>query len=122
MKSMTMNLGNGTDRRLALNTRQIASTTEARGLAIEVLRGSIWVTFEGDYHDYILNPGERLPIRRRGRMVIQGLAPSEVMFASQPEVTPGIRAARNPATHPADRWRNFVGSLSTGRLNIEVPI
>ena len=93
MKSMTMNLGNGTDRRLALNTRQIASTTEARGLAIEVLRGSIWVTFEGDYHDYILNPGERLPIRRRGRMVIQGLAPSEVMFASQPEVTPGIRAA-----------------------------
>ena len=122
MKSMTMNLGNGTDIRLALNARQIASITEARGLAIEVLRGSIWVTFEGEYHDYILNPGEWLPIRRRGRMVIQGLAPSEVMFAPQPEVTPAIRAARNVAARRADRWRSFVASLSTGRLNLETAV
>ena len=122
MKSMTMNLGDGTDIRVGLNTRQIASTREARGLAIEVVRGSVWITFEGEYTDYVLNPGERLPIRARGRMVIQGLMPSEVKFVRQPEVTPGIRAARNPAPHPADCWRNFVGSLSTGRLNIDSPI
>ena len=122
MKSMTVNLGNGTDIRLGLNTHQVASTTEARGLAMEVLHGSVWITFEGKRNDYVLNPGERLPINARGRMVIQGLVPSEVRFVRQPEATPGIRAVRNFAQHPADCWRNVVGSLSTGRLNIDSPI
>ena len=122
MKSMTVNLGEGADIRLALNTNQTASTTEARGLAMEVVRGSVWVTFEGKRDDYVLNPGERLPIDTGDRMVLQGLAPSEVMFVRQPEVTSGIRDVRNRARHPGDCWRNFVGSLSTGRLNIDSPI
>ena len=122
MKSMNVNLGDGTDIRLSLNTNQTASTTEARGLAMEVVRGSVWITFEGQRDDYVLSPGERLPINTRGRMVIQGLSPSEIMFVRQPEVTPGIRAARRVSSHPGDCWRNFVGNLSTGRLNIDSPV
>ena len=122
MKSLNVNLGDGADIRLALHTDQTASTTEARGLAMEVVRGSVWITFEGHREDYVLNPGERLPIRARGRLVIQGLVPSEVMFVRQADVTPGIRAARRLAPHPGDCWRNFVGGLSTGRLNIDAPI
>lgn len=124
MKSMNVNLGDGNDIRLALNTNQTASTTEARGLAMEVVRGSVWVTFEGRRDDYVLNPGERLPINERGRLVIQGLAQSEIMFVRQPEITPGIRVVRDSrlSSHPGDCWRNFVGGLSTGRVNIDSPI
>ena len=122
MKSMTVNMGDSADIRLALNTNQTVSTSEARGLAVEVVRGSVWVTFEGQRDDYLLNPGERLPINVRGCLVIQGLAQSEIMFVRQAEVTPGIRAARKHCSHPGDCWRNFVGGLSTGRLNIDSPI
>ena len=122
MKSMTVNWGNGADIRLALNTNQTASTKEAHGLAMEVVSGSVWLTFEGTYQDYVLSPGERLPINVRGRIVIQGLAPSEVMFVRQVEVQPRIRAGRDLTRHPGDCWRNFVGGLSTGRLNIDSPI
>lgn len=122
MKSMTVNLGDATDIRLALNTHQIASTTEARGLSMEVLRGKVWITFMGKRDDYVLNPGERLPINTRGRVVIEGLAPSEVMFVPQPEMTPGIGAVRKREYHPGDCWRNFVGGRSTGRLNIDSPL
>ena len=122
MKSMTVNMGDSADIRLALNTNQTVSTSEAYGLAVEVVRGSVWVTFEGRRDDYLLNPGERLPINARGCLVIQGLVQSEIMFVRQAEVTPGIRAARRHSLHPGDCWRNFVGSLSTGRLNIDSPI
>ncbi len=124
MKSMNVNLGESADVRIALNTNQTASTSEARGLAMEVVRGSVWITFEGRRDDYVLNPGERLPINDRGRMVVQGLAPSEVMFVRQPEITPGIRVVRDSrlSSHPGDCWRNFVGTLSTGRLNIDSPL
>ena len=125
MKSMNVNLGDGREIRLALNARQTASTKEARGLALEVTRGSVWVTLAGNFDDYVLNPGERLPINARGRVVIQGLADSEVKFVRQSApvpAPPGIRTARRHSYHPGDCWRNFVGGLSTGRLNIDSPI
>lgn len=125
MKSMNVRLGDGSDIRLALNARQTASTKEARGLALEVTRGSVWVTLAGDADDYVLNPGERLPINARDRVVIQGLVDSEVKFVRQStpvSAAPDIRVARRHSYHPGDCWRNFVGRLSTGRLNIDSPI
>ncbi|MEP7154697.1 MAG: DUF2917 domain-containing protein [Betaproteobacteria bacterium] len=130
MKSMTMKLGEGSDIRVALNTNQTASTTEALGLAMEVIRGSVWVTLEGVREDYVLNPGERLPVQGRGRLVIQGLAQSEIKFVrhassdGEPALrtTVAPRPARQHAFHPGECLRNFVGGLSTGRLNIDNPI
>ena len=127
LKSMNINvgLGDGGDIRLALNTHQIASTTEARGQALEVVRGSVWITLDGKFDDYVLNPGERLPINSRGRVVIQALAPTEVKFVRPPELafaTPGIGATKSRSHHPGDCWRNFVGGLSVGRLNIDTPL
>ena len=132
MKSMNVILGGGIDIRLALNTHQVASTTEARGLALEVMRGSVWITFEGWQEDLVLNPGERLPINRRGRMVIQGLADSELRFLNQPQAapasahpTPGIRSQQSACSgsgYSVDCWRNLVGGMSGGRLNIDMPI
>lgn len=42
--------------------------------AIRCRRGLLWVTREGDSHDYLLGPGEEL----RGRLVVQALTESEV--------------------------------------------
>ena len=122
MKSMTMNLSDAADIRLALHTNQTASTTEARGLAMEVTHGSVWVTFEGKRDDYVLNPGERLPISERGRIVIQGLEQSEIRFVRISEPSPGIRSSQRNSPHAGECWRNFVGGLSTGRVNIDQPI
>ena len=121
MKSMTMNLSDAADIRLALHTNQTASTSEARGLSMEVTHGSVWVTFEGKRDDYVLNPGERLPISERGRIVIQGLEQSEIRFVRVSEPTPGIRSSHRDE-HPGECWRNFVGSLNTARVNIDQPI
>jgi len=122
MRTMTMNLDDGADIRISLNANQTASTTEAYGLAMEVLRGSVWVTFERMRNDYVLKPGERLPVSTRGRLVMEALEQSEIRFVRYAEPTPGIRAARQEESHPGECWRNFVGSLSTGRLNIDNPI
>ncbi len=132
MKSMNFKLGEGNDIRFALNNHQVASTAEARGLALEVLRGSVWITFEGWQEDLVLNPGERLPIIRRGRMVIQGLADSDLRFVRPPETAPeiphstsGIRrqtSAGGAGGYSVDCWRNQVGGMSVGRLNIDMPI
>ncbi len=132
MKSMNFKLGEGSDIRFALNTRQVASTTEARGLALEVMRGSVWITFEGWQEDLVLNPGERLPINRRGLMVIQGLVDSELRFLRPPQAapasahpTPGIRHRQSTCSgtgYSVDCWRNLVGGMSVGRLNIDMPI
>ena len=129
MKSMTFRLGEGNDIRLALHTHQTASTAEALGLALEVVHGSVWVTIEGQHDDIVLNPGERLPVVKRGRVVIQGLMQSEVKFVrhlspdvDSVEVEAGKRDNGQHAFHPGECLRNFVGSLSTGQLNIDRPI
>ena len=126
MNAMTLSLGESADIRLSLNIDQTASTKEALGMAIECLRGSLWITFERGGQDYVLNPGERLPISQPGRMVMQALAPSEVVFLRQPEskaVTASTisRASRNSLEYPAECWRNFVGSRAIGRINFDSP-
>lgn len=44
--------------------------------AVRCQSGLLWVTREGDSHDYLLGPGEELT----GRMLVQALRPSEVFY------------------------------------------
>ncbi len=122
MKSMIVNLGFGPDIQLGLNTHQVISTTEACGLAIEVLRGSVWITFEGRREDLVLKPGERLPVNTRGRTVLQGLEPSELKFVRQSLAFRQAYGSRHVAQKTANYWRSLVGTLSNARLNIDYPI
>lgn len=39
--------------------------------------GLLWVTREGDSHDYLLGPGQELT----GRLLVQALRPSEVIHS-----------------------------------------
>jgi hypothetical protein len=125
MKTMTMDLNTGSRMHLALERQQTLSTRDARGMALECLRGSLWITFEGGGDDYFLAPGERLPLHAGGKLVVQALENSEFMFLPQsPE--PAISAETgNPvgglAAYTAQCWRSFVSGLSAQRVNLEAP-
>ena len=67
------------DERFRLNRSETFSLDgDYRGRRISCLAGVIWITQTGDAMDYRLNAGECLTIARRGRVVVQGLAASDV--------------------------------------------
>lgn len=122
MKSMNFKLGEAPSIRLSLDTNQTASTREARGLALECVSGSLWITFENGREDYVLGPGERLAIDAGGRLVLQALAPSEAIFVRPVEVAAPERASQRRAWHPGECLRTILTGLSGSHLNIDAPI
>ena len=105
MKPLNVSLNDDSQIRLSLNSRQVASTREAKGLSVECLRGSVWITLEDGGYDHVLNPGERLPINTARRVVIEALTPSEVAFV-RPQPAPAKTALRAVSATPyaADCW------------------
>ncbi|HVN53057.1 MAG TPA: DUF2917 domain-containing protein [Anaerolineaceae bacterium] len=45
---------------------------DARGVQILALAGALWVTQQGDAQDFLLRPGERMEITRKGIVLVQG--------------------------------------------------
>jgi len=74
---MTLNL-NLEQPILALAPGQVLSLDDAAGTAICARAGSVWVTYEGNVHDFIVGPGECLVLERDGRTVLQALEPAFV--------------------------------------------
>ena len=126
MKSMNFKLGavgkSAPSIRLSLDTNQTASTSEARGLALECVTGSLWITFENGRDDYLLGPGERLPVNAGGRLVLQALIPSEAVFVRPADAAAPVGSWRRAAWHPGESMRTFLTSLSGSRVNIDAPI
>jgi hypothetical protein len=50
----------------------VASYLNRRDRVITCTSGNLWVTVENDRIDFVLNPGERLFIAGRGKIVISG--------------------------------------------------
>jgi hypothetical protein len=63
-------------------------TSDLRGLAIESRQGTLWVTQEGDPKDYILEPGQRLVVTRRGTLVVQAFSDARLRVAPPLETAP----------------------------------
>ena len=61
---------------VALETGQVLSLDDARGLRIRGKAGTVWITEEGDLDDHIVGPGEIRVIAHDGRTVVQALAHS----------------------------------------------
>ncbi len=127
MKTMTVRYStgdkNGAKTRLTLDRGQVASTKEACGLAIECVRGKLWITFEHGGVDHVLEPGERIPVRGSGRMVIEAMAASELVFYRQEMVaetasvqTKNIVCA---SCNTPECWRTFVGGFALPRANFD---
>lgn len=125
MKTMAMDLNPGSRVRMALDRHQTLSTRDAHGMALECLSGSLWITFEGSNDDYFLQPGERLPLRTRGRIVIQAMEGGEFVFYP-PAVESTIKPTRDRSVKLAESsaqcWRSFISGLSAQRFNLDAPL
>ena len=51
---------------------------DARGTQISSVGGNLWVTQQGDPVDYLLRPGEKVKISRRGMVLVQGFPTAHV--------------------------------------------
>ena len=120
MKTLNINLYEGSNVKLTLGTNQIASTKEAEGLAVSCEKGSVWITFERGRNDYVLHPGEQININASGRMVIQALAASEVTFV--PQTPPTHALPSSPFARSPDYWRTFVAGFAAPRTTIDNPL
>ena len=127
MKTMTVRYStsdkDGAETRLTLERGQVASTKEARGLAVECVRGKLWITFEHVSADHVLEPGERIPVRGGGRMVIEAMAASELVFYRQEMATESasahLKSAACSSCNTPECWRTFVGGLALPRANFD---
>lgn len=78
MNAITKNAGECIETPLTLKANQFVTIKRAQGACLQCVQGSVWVTLENDPLDFVLSPGERVCIHTPGRMVIEGLEPSEI--------------------------------------------
>lgn len=63
---------------LQLEPGQVVTLDDALGVRIRATGGSIWVTYEGNGNDLIVEPGQTLVVARNGRTVVQAMQPAHV--------------------------------------------
>ena len=51
------------------------------GKTVTCVRGSLWITQDGDPKDVVISAGDRYTLVRAGRMLVSGLEASSVMLA-----------------------------------------
>ncbi len=54
---------------------------DARDLVVLCQSGRIWITQPGDFHDYMLAPGEKFIITRKGKIAVTAFDSSRMRFA-----------------------------------------
>jgi hypothetical protein len=75
---------------LALETGQVLTLDDARGVRILSRTGIVWVTQEGSTKDHIVGPGDAIVVARNGRTVVQALRSAWISIGDGP------RAANDP--------------------------
>lgn len=60
----------------SLAKREVFSLDAERDLALSCLDGVLWVTVDGDTHDYVLVPGQALRLARGRAATIQAIRPA----------------------------------------------
>lgn len=63
---------------LSLEPGQLVALDDARGTRIQPERGTVWITEEGEPHDFVVGPGEAFLVRRAGRTLVQAIDASLV--------------------------------------------
>jgi hypothetical protein len=63
---------------LSLEPGQVLTLNDAQGVRIRATSGTVWVTYEGNFNDMIVEPGRTLVIARNGRTVVQAMQPTHL--------------------------------------------
>ena len=91
---------------VALEDQQVLSLTDAKGMALRVTKGTLWVTQEGDAMDHILKSGDTLLVRHGGRTLITALAGAAALAAT-----------RRPSPTWSALWRNLRARIAHSALS-----
>lgn len=75
---------------LALESGQVVTLDDAKGVRISSRTGTLWVTEEGSTKDHIVGPGDSLILAHRGRTVVQALQAAWISIGD------GTAAANDP--------------------------
>lgn len=65
---------------VALSREDAFALRNGSGQSLDVLDGEIWLTIEGDTHDYVLSAGQRFEIRDPGVVVVTPLTGNAVLM------------------------------------------
>lgn len=76
---MNLNMSNA---EISLSESQFLTLSEAQGVRIECLTGSLWLTQNGDRRDVVLESGEGFTLDRPGQALIFAGAPAKVAIQS----------------------------------------
>jgi hypothetical protein len=63
---------------ISLEPGQVVTLDDALGVRIRSKEGVVWVTYEDNFNDMIVGPGQTLTVARNGRTVVQALEPTHV--------------------------------------------
>ena len=61
---------------------------DVRGLSVVCMEGMLWITQEGDLKDYVLAPGQRFVVARRGSVVVGACTDARLRVAPPIELEP----------------------------------
>ena len=86
---------------VSLEAGQVLALDDALGAKVQPSSARLWITEEGDYTDFVVDPGQSYEITHDGRTLVQALEPTWVTFAEAPH------CAANRAYSPAAGARNI---------------
>jgi hypothetical protein len=64
--------------RVALESGQVLTIDDAKGVHIRPCAAKVWITEEGDCSDFVVAPGEDFVVSHKGRTLIQAIDPTWV--------------------------------------------
>lgn len=73
--------------------------SDATGLQIECLRGSLWITLDCDSRDFVIEPGQSFVTDKHQLVIVHALEASELRVLPRRSATEG--ASRGSASTPA---------------------
>jgi hypothetical protein len=79
------------ERRIELVPNQAVSVDAVRGTVVHIPRGSVWLTQEGHWQDYILVAGMSYVSLNTGRIVLNAPDRASVARVYRIELAPGVR-------------------------------
>jgi len=80
---------------LILRFREAIRLDDAAGTRLRVLRGSVWITQEGDRKDYYVPAAGTITLDRPGLALVHALEPAELLlWQAVPQISVAARVAR----------------------------
>jgi hypothetical protein len=97
-----------------LDRGELVQLDGARGTALRVTRGMLWITLENDLRDVVLAPGDTFTVDRDGLTLIEAQERSTVCLMALHAVDVHRGARPNLATRVA-AWLKSVGAADSDR-------